>query len=573
MARFDEDAANFREAHDWCEQDASRLELSLRLAVALHWYWFARGRFNEGRLRVGIALTFSDGIDPVLRGRALAVLGRLSLWQGDHAHVRQPMEQAVRLLRPQGDRASLSYAIHGLAIAELLHGRGDEARRLMDESESLLDAGQVSSLAPWIEYWRGVLAEHAGDVAAARQAYERALGAARRIGHKTAIGHALCATGRMLAAAGTAGDADRMLREALAMFRDIEDRWGIEAALQGLARTAALAGRTDAAAALLGAADLIREELGIDQLPGAKAYEDATTAAVLARIAEPAFWCAWKEGRHKPLSDLVTDVPPDPIDAGAPARVDVTPQLFDLRIRTLGGFDVWARNRRVERSAWGSSRSRELLAFLACHGEGRTKGQIGLALWPDASPAQLRNTFHVTLHRLRRALAIPDVIEVDGERYRLNPAVSREFDAQIFEDDVRAALRELRRGVDATARLAQAAARYRGDFLAGETVGEWADEHRDRLRELQAEALDALGRAHMERERYVEAADAFRTLLTLDPVNEEACRRQMTCLAQIGDRAGALRAYDGLVRALREELGVRPERETTVLRERLFSAT
>ena len=26
------------------------------------------------------------------------------------------------------------------------------------------------------------------------------------------------------------------------------------------------------------------------------------------------------------------------------------------------------------------------------------KDQIGLSLWPDASPAQVRNSFHVTLH-------------------------------------------------------------------------------------------------------------------------------------------------------------------------------
>jgi DNA-binding SARP family transcriptional activator len=556
-----------RAAHDWCEQDASRLELSLRLAVALHWYWFARGRFNEGRLRVGIALTFSDGIDPVLRGRALAVLGRLSLWQGDHAHVRQPMEQAVRLLRPHGDRASLSYALQGLAIAELLQGRLDEARRLTNESESLLDPGQTGSMAPWIEYWRGVLAERAGERAAAGQAYDRALGAARRVGHRTATAHSLCAMGRMLADAGELADAERILREALAMFRDLEERWGTEAAVQGLARAATRGGRMDAAAALLGAADLIREELGVDQLPAAKAYEDATRSAALARIAEPAFWRAWNEGRRKPLSDLVSDEPPGPAPAVPAAPV------VDLRIRTLGGFDAWTGNRRVERSAWGSSRARELLAFLACHREGSTKGQIGLALWPDASPSQLRNTFHVTMHRLRRALALPDAIEVDGERYRLNPALACELDAEAFEREAREALRDLRRGTDAAAALAHAVARYRGDFLAGETAGEWADEHRDRLHDLHAEALDALGRAHMDRRRYAEAADAFRSLLAIDPVNEEACRRQMTCLAQLGDRAAALRAYDALVRALRDELGVRPERETSTLRDRLVSAT
>ena len=55
----------------------------------------------------------------------------------------------------------------------------------------------------------------------------------------------------------------------------------------------------------------------------------------------------------------------------------------------------------------------------------------------------------------------------------------------------------------------------------------------------------------------------------MDPVNEDACRRQMICLANLGDRASALRAYDALVRALRDDLGVQPARDTVALREKL----
>ncbi len=151
MARLDEDNANFREAHDWCEQDSVRLELSLRLAVALHWYWFARGRFNEGRLRVGVALTFSERIDPALRGRAQTVLGRLALWQGDHAQVHAPMAQAVQLLRPHGERASLAYALQGLGIASALQEDFDEARGLLDEAAHVVDSEEPGALTAWTE--------------------------------------------------------------------------------------------------------------------------------------------------------------------------------------------------------------------------------------------------------------------------------------------------------------------------------------------------------------------------------------------------------------------------------------
>jgi len=570
MARLDEDAPNFRDVHDWCEQQTSRLELSLRLAVALHWYWYARGRFNEGRLRLGIALTFAEQASPLLRGRALTVLGRLAVWQGEYADVHAPMEEAVSLLRPLGDSAALAYALQGLGIAAGLLGQVSEARRLMDEAAGMMaDAPEV--LAASIDYWRGLVAEWDHDPDAARQCYERALGLGRQLSHRAAIAHALCALGRLAAARKDLAAASSALEESLGLFRDNEDRWGAAHVLLGLARVAAVSGQPARAAALLGAADGLREELAVELSPPDREYREATIAAALTNVGEPAFWCAWAEGRKQPVGEVIhaaltppAQQPPEPAAAAA--------GTLDLRIRALGVLDVHTRRGRVEKSQWGSNRARELLLFLACHPDGCTKARIGLALWPDASPSQLRNTFHVTLHRLRHALGMPDAIQVDGDRYRINPSLSWELDADRFEREVRASIRDLRRGADALEALAAATARYRGDFLATESVGEWADERRERLRQLHLDGLEALGRALMERERYAEAADALGSLLAADPVNEDACRRLMMCLARLGDRASALRAYDALVRALRNDLGVKPGRDTVALRDKLAAA-
>ena len=57
--------------------------------------------------------------------------------------------------------------------------------------------------------------------------------------------------------------------------------------------------------------------------------------------------------------------------------------------------------------------------FLLLH-ERAAKEDIGLALWPDASPAQVRNVFHVTLHHLRRLLGPEPWIVFDRGGYRLD---------------------------------------------------------------------------------------------------------------------------------------------------------
>jgi hypothetical protein len=59
------------------------------------------------------------------------------------------------------------------------------------------------------------------------------------------------------------------------------------------------------------------------------------------------------------------------------------------RIYALGRVRVEKVGRPLDSPDW-IQKSRELLYYLLSHPEGRTKEQIGLALWPEASTAQLR---------------------------------------------------------------------------------------------------------------------------------------------------------------------------------------
>ena len=55
---------------------------------------------------------------------------------------------------------------------------------------------------------------------------------------------------------------------------------------------------------------------------------------------------------------------------------------------------------------------------------------------------------------------------------------------------------------DAPALLEQALARFRGDLLDGEPVGDWHLEHRDRLQRLYVDALMELGARLIKEERH-----------------------------------------------------------------------
>jgi len=264
-------------------------------------------------------------------------------------------------------------------------------------------------------------------------------------------------------------------------------------------------------------------------------------------------------------------VPVLELEAATGVTPPVAPVAADtLRVLALGPLQVFVGSEAIDTTVWGSARPRELLVYLLMHPDGRTKEQVGLAFWPEASQAQLRNSFHVTLHRLRKALRNPEWIVLSNDRYRVDPEVIAEFDVAEFEREIVTARRSVKRREDGAAgALERALARFRGDFLDGEPAGDWHLEHRDRLQRLFVDALMELGDRHADEGRNAKAADAYRRVLARDDLNEDATRALMRCYAKAGERAQALRLYQRFSEKLRKELDAEPEEETRELLEEI----
>jgi DNA-binding SARP family transcriptional activator len=240
-----------------------------------------------------------------------------------------------------------------------------------------------------------------------------------------------------------------------------------------------------------------------------------------------------------------------------------------LRVLALGALDIAVDGASVPAKGWGYNKARELLIYLLWNQDGRTREQVGLALWPDASAAQVRNNFHVTLHHLRKALRRAEWVKFERERYRIDHVGIVEFDVALFQQRITDALRVSRRGNVPVDDLRNILALYRGDFMAGESVGDWHMEIRDRLCRLHADGLETLGRALLEACRFDDAASVFERLIQQEELHEEAYRSLMTCRARVGDRMAAMREYRRLEAVLQRDLGAQPDRETSDLFRRL----
>jgi LuxR family maltose regulon positive regulatory protein len=239
-------------------------------------------------------------------------------------------------------------------------------------------------------------------------------------------------------------------------------------------------------------------------------------------------------------------------------------------VQALGPLEIARDGERLDRNVWAAAKPRELLLFLLAHPKGITREQVGLAFWPDASAEQVRNNFHVTLHRLRKTLGDAKWVVLKGEQYALDPAVHTDFDATRFEREIVGGMSRLKKDGD-TAPIESALALYRGDFLANENAGDWHLEMRDRLRLKYVEGLTALAESRVKQERWTDAADAWRRLIATDELDERAYRGLMTAHAKLGERSQVQQIYKRLEQLLQKQLETKPEAETAQLFKKLIS--
>jgi DNA-binding SARP family transcriptional activator len=557
---------------------------ALRFADALFWYWYGatawqgRSHFREARPYVVEALARGESCEPRLREGALCSLGLIGLATGDYANASVAFAEAVAIARTRDDPANLAFVLAKFGATRMMTGDTDHAIQLLEEAAAIVEPMPRSILHAFVWFWYGWTAQARGDMAGARAYGERHLQLGFATNHRTIRGHSHTVFGRVELELGRLDDAYAHFTAALPFHVDLGDAWGIMLDIEGFAAVAANRRRYEEAAKLLGASDVLRERT-IFAIPSTeRAQRESRVALLRERLGATEFERLRAEGAALSMSEVVrltTDesmahTAEHPVVLQAHVAASVEPPQPKLRVSALGPLQVFVGERLIESSAWGSARPRELLVYLLSHPEGRTKEQVGLAFWPDASSSQLRNNFHVTLHRLRKALGAANWVLLSGERYVVDPALIGEFDAELFEREVMAARRALKRQQEAAAaQLEHALSRYRGDFLDGEPVGDWHVDTRERLQRMYVDSLMELGAQYQREDRPAKAAEAYRRVLARDELHEEALRALMSALAEAGERSQALRVYRRFADRLRSELQVEPAVETTRLVERL----
>jgi TolB-like protein/Flp pilus assembly protein TadD len=231
-----------------------------------------------------------------------------------------------------------------------------------------------------------------------------------------------------------------------------------------------------------------------------------------------------------------------------------------IQLHTLGVLDLRDSLGDELRTVLAQPKRLALLAYLAVvPARAHPRREIVISLfWPTLDEHHARGALRQALRFLRKSLDT-DVLEAsDDEGIRVRHDALW-CDATEFERRCQAG------------RYAEALELYRGTFLEGLSVAEapelsrWLDLERARYGSTAFAAARTLcGRCESERDLVGAVAWGRRAVL-LQAYDEPACRRLIALLDMIGDRAGAVRAYEDFAHRLEEDYDVEPSAETRAL--------
>ena len=225
-----------------------------------------------------------------------------------------------------------------------------------------------------------------------------------------------------------------------------------------------------------------------------------------------------------------------------------------------------------------ASKDQELLSYLLIHRD-RPHSREALAslLWADTSTEKSKKYLRQALWHLHAALNSDngngtDVLLVDHDWLSLNPCSNLWTDVADFECAFAGAEGIAGRQLDAQKAdaLKDAVSLYSDDLLPG-YYQDWILFERERLQNMYLLMLDKLIVYLQFRGDYEVAQGYGATILRYDPARERTHRQLMHLYSLAGDRTSALRQFERCAQALKQELGVKPERKTVELYERIKS--
>jgi DNA-binding SARP family transcriptional activator/Tfp pilus assembly protein PilF len=225
-----------------------------------------------------------------------------------------------------------------------------------------------------------------------------------------------------------------------------------------------------------------------------------------------------------------------------------------MRATTYLGTDVLPRGKKA----------RAILGYLSLTvGQRVPRARLAAMLWDRAPDTQARSSFRQALHELLLAMGplANELISADRETIKLNANLCWIDAAAILAAET----------TSENLSRSELSALCTGELLEeldgiSESFDHWLLGERTRFTQQLSDLLEAeLNNVAQSKADLKLKVSNFRRLIAFDPTHEGASRALMRALAELGERAQALREYERCRNALRKALDVEPSPETRAL--------
>jgi predicted ATPase/DNA-binding CsgD family transcriptional regulator len=286
-----ESLALYRELED---QPGIAFALSMLGSVA-----WTKGHMVAARTLTEEALAISRQVDDMERAaNSLFILGLLSSSQGEYARARALFEESLALQRKLQNKRGIAHTLSQLA--QVLNVSQDNQARVPSLLEECLALSQEIGFKEGIaaSFWlSGQVALGRGDLVTAHSLAEKSVALYQEMGHRHGTAESLPALGKVLVAEGDYAAACTQYEQSLVLSGALGEKWIIATCLLGLGEVVAAQRKLAWAAQLWGAAEAIRDALGIPIPPIERADYERSVERVRAQLGEKPFATAWAEGR------------------------------------------------------------------------------------------------------------------------------------------------------------------------------------------------------------------------------------------------------------------------------------
>jgi len=306
IERIQLDYYNFRAAVAWVAEGNASAEKGLRLASALGRFWEVRGNLESAISITKTLLARADPSEfPLAYARATEVAGRLAWCQDNNVEARRLFTRARELYGQVGEMVRAEFTSAFLGFIDRGEQDIDSAEKRFRHAieygrkngyQKLLAIG-LSGLGS-VELDRGMIDE-------SRKLKEESLALYRAEGDLWIIGLILWGFARTAISQGDGARARAAIEEWTGIARSLGNRWVLPYVLESFAELQVAEGEAAIAARLLGAAEVLREKLGLQFAPAERADYDRLIGGIRSQIPPERFDEAWRGGRLSAPWDLI----------------------------------------------------------------------------------------------------------------------------------------------------------------------------------------------------------------------------------------------------------------------------